>query len=271
MNLLLREISLAPSAAREQGFPFQLPIVQNLQPLRFTSPVTFFVGENGSGKSTILETIACAANLPTIGGEPSATDATLADVRRLAKHLKWVWSKKTQRGFFMRSEDFFNYARRINVLRAEMQSEISRVEREYQNRSTQARNLARMAFSGQLHDLQQRYGAGLDAQSHGESYFKLFKARFQPGGLYLLDEPEAPLSPARQLALIAMLHSMAARDAQFIIATHSPILLAYPGATLYRFDDGRIEQTDYDSLEHVVLTRDFLNNPAAFLKPLLEE
>lgn len=271
MNLLLKEISLAPSAAGEQGFPFHLPIVQKLQPLRFSSPVTFFVGENGSGKSTILETIACAANLPTVGGEPAATDPTLADVRRLVQHLKWVWSKRTHRGFFMRSEDFFNFARRVNMLRAEMESEINRVEHEYRGRSTQARNLARMAFSGQLHELRQRYGDGLDAQSHGESYFKLFQARFQPGGLYLLDEPEAPLSPTRQLALIALLHSMVARDAQFIIATHSPILLAYPGAVIYRFDDESIQQAEYDTIEHVALTRDFLNDPQAFLRPLLEE
>jgi predicted ATPase len=118
--------------------------------------------------------------------------------------------------------------------------------------------------------MRELYGEGLDAQSHGESYFKLFRSRFRPNGLYLMDEPEAPLSPTRQLTLIAMLKPMLEQDAQFIIATHSPILLAYPNATIYNFDNGRIEQADYDTLEHVAVTRGFLENPDAYLRHLLE-
>ena len=116
--------------------------------------------------------------------------------------------------------------------------------------------------------MEQRYGGDLDARSHGEGFLTLFKSRFVPGGLYLLDEPEAPLSPQSQLALMVMLAEMLERDAQFIIATHSPILMAYPGATIYMFDSPPIRRVAYDELEHVALTRDFLNDPAPFLNHL---
>jgi predicted ATPase len=116
--------------------------------------------------------------------------------------------------------------------------------------------------------MQRRYGEGLDARSHGESFLALFQARFVPGGLYLLDEPEAPLSPIRQLALIAALKQMVAQDAQFIIATHSPILMAFPDAQIYNFDVCPPQVVAYAGLEHVRLTRDFLDNPEAFLKYL---
>jgi predicted ATPase len=128
-----------------------------------------------------------------------------------------------------------------------------------------------MPYMRELHDMQRRYGSDLDAYSHGESYFKLFKSRFVPDGLYLMDEPEAPLSPNRQIVLLSMLHDMIKQNAQFIIATHSPIILAYPGATILRFDNGKIEQADYDSLEHVVVTRMFLNNPTGYLQRLLDD
>lgn len=118
-----------------------------------------------------------------------------------------------------------------------------------------------------MHEL---YGGGLDVQSHGESYFKLFQSRFRPNGLYLLDEPEAPLSPMRQLSLIAMIEEMVKQDGQFIIATHSPILLAYPDAAILQFTDGTIQAARYDELEHVTITRSFLNNPDAYLRHLID-
>jgi predicted ATPase len=127
-----------------------------------------------------------------------------------------------------------------------------------------------MPYANEYQSLKHLYGDGLDAQSHGESYFKLFQSRFRPGGLYLMDEPEAPLSPNRQLTLIAMLKQMIEQDAQFIIATHSPILLAYPKSTIYNFEHGKIERAEYDELEHVQIMRGFLNNPDAYLKHLME-
>src|SRR5205085_8753336 len=128
--------------------------------------------------------------------------------------------------------------------------------------------LAQGAVRGQRRELARRYGEDADARSHGESFLNLFQSRFVPGGLYLLDEPEAPLSPQRQLALLSMLKEMVAEDAQFIIATHSPILMAFPNAALLNFDKYPVRQVAYDKLEHVALTKAFLNNPETFLRRL---
>jgi predicted ATPase len=119
-----------------------------------------------------------------------------------------------------------------------------------------------------LADIERRYGIDLDANSHGQSFLRVFESRFVPGGLYLLDEPEAPLSPQSQLALMMMMMRMVAEDAQFVIATHSPILLAYPGARIYSCDQLPIAEVQYGDLEHVTLTRDFLNDPERFLRHL---
>jgi len=121
---------------------------------------------------------------------------------------------------------------------------------------------------GQRRALANRYGEDADARSHGESFLQLFQSRFVPGGLYLLDEPEAPLSPQRQLALLAMLKGMAAQDSQFVVATHSPILMALPGADILSFDQPPVRRIAYEEVEQVSLTRDFLNNPEAFLRHL---
>jgi predicted ATPase len=261
----LKSITLRPF--KETGFPFSLPILNEME-LTFTKPVTFFVGENGTGKSTLMESIACAAEMVTVGSENVKTDKSLAAQRELAKYLRLAWVKRTKKGFFLRAEDFFGYAKRLNQMRSEMEEDLRDLDREFENRSEYARSLAKMSTSGQLIDIQRRYGDGLDARSHGESFLALFQSRFVPGGLYLLDEPEAPLSPLRQLALISALKEMIAQDAQFIIATHSPILMAFPDAELLSFEGGKIRTVKYEQLEHVRLTRDFLQDPGAFIERL---
>lgn len=266
----LQSITLKPTAKRNDYFPFNTPIVQSLTEIELTTPVTFLVGENGSGKSTFLEAIACAVGSITVGAESVQSDPTLAPIRELAQELKLVWSKRTRRGFFMRSEDFFGYAKKMAQTRQELEGDLRRVEIEYKDHSKFTQNQARMAFASQLHEVEAYYGEGLDANSHGEGYFKLFQARFVPDGLYLLDEPEAPLSPQRQLAFLAMLHEMVQEyNAQFIIATHSPIIMAYPHAEILSFDDGMIQTVPYDELEHVTITRSFLQNPEQYLRHLL--
>jgi predicted ATPase len=261
----LKSITLRPF--KETGFPFQLPILKEME-LTFTKSVTFFVGENGTGKSTLMESIACAAEMITIGSENVKTDKSLSAQRELAKYLRLAWVKRTKKGFFLRAEDFFGYAKRLNQMQSEMEDDLRDLDSEFENRSEYARSLAKMSTSGQLIDLQRRYGDGLDTRSHGESFLALFQSRFVPGGLYLLDEPEAPLSPLRQLALISALKEMITQDAQFIIATHSPILMAFPDAELLSFDGGRIRPVKYEQLEHVRLTRDFLQDPGAFIERL---
>jgi len=252
------------------AFPFSVPAVRALGTLDLRAPVTFFVGENGSGKSTLLEGIAAAAGLPTVGSHDVDDDASLGGQRALGAALRLAWRTRTRRGFFLRAEDFFGFTKRLAQLRADLQGRVAEVEREYreQGRSAYAMGLAAGPAAGSLAELERRYGADLDAMSHGQSFLKLFEARFVPGGLYLLDEPEAPLSPHSQLALLALLGDMVAQDAQFVVATHSPILLAYPGARIYSFDESPPAVVPYDELPHVAVTRDFLAAPERYLRQL---
>lgn len=261
----LRSVELKPAARRLEEFPFSLPVISRFRKLEFRAPVTFLVGENGSGKSTFLEGLAACVGSVVVGGEDVRTDKTLAHARKLAAQLKLVWTKRTQKGFFLRAEDFFNFARKVN----ETSAELEEIARGFEDELTgYALRLAQGAARGQRRALTERYGEDADARSHGEGFLHLFQSRFAPGGLYLLDEPEAPLSPQRQLALLALLKEMVGQDSQFVVATHSPIVMALPGASILSFDGERVREVAYDEVEHVALTRDFLNNPKAFLRRL---
>lgn len=262
----LRIVELRKPA--KPGFPFDLPVFQSFEPLSLNSRVTFLVGENGSGKSTFLEALAVAIGSVVIGGEDLARDPSLDHVRGLANALKLTWNKRTHRGFFLRAEDFFRFAQRTRALREELQEEADAFSDEL---SGYGLALARGALLGEKAALEQQYDGDIDGRSHGESFLQLFDARFAPGGLCLLDEPEAPLSPQRQLAFLRMLHEKLAQGSQFIIATHSPIIMAYPDATIYCFDTTPLEQAEYDDLDHVTLMRDFLNRREAFLRQLLQD
>lgn len=262
----LRSLGIAKRSSN--AFPFSVPIIRSLETLSFDTPITFFVGENGSGKSTIMEGIALAAGLPTVGSVAATDDRTLGAQRALGNALKLVWNKRTRKGFFLRAEDFFGFTKQLSQLRADLLGRAAEIEEEYKDRTAFAKGLALGPMLGSVADLTKRYGADLDASSHGESFLTLFQSRFVPGGLFLLDEPEAPLSPQSQLALLAMMSDMVGQDAQFIIATHSPILLAFPGARIFSFDGGEVRERAYDDLEHVSLTRDFLNAPERFLRHL---
>lgn len=254
--------------ALPNGFPFDLPLLANFERLEFAAPITFFVGENGSGKSTLLEALAAAANLPAIGGDDLERDETLNHARSLGKFLRLSWKKRTHRGFFLRAEDFFGFARRVNQMQGELAAQAAEYERELQENPRDAGlQRARGFILGQKRALEAKYGADADARSHGEGFLNLFEQRLVPGGLYLLDEPEAPLSPLRQLALLKILKDVVAQDCQFIIATHSPILMAAPDAQIFQFDE-RIRPIEWEETEHVALTKAFLNEPEAFLRRL---
>lgn len=256
------------NAPKVETFPFTVPAIRTLPVLDLSAPVTFFVGENGSGKSTLLEGIAAAASIPSVGSEDIERDASLAAQRRLARALRLSWAQRTSRGFFLRAEDFFGYTKRLSRERSELLARLQDIEGEYAERSPYARGLAEMPVRASLAEMEKRYGIDLDANSHGQSFLKLFQARFVPAGLYLLDEPEAALSPQSQLGLLAMMLDMVRQDAQFIVATHSPIVLAYPGARIYSFDANPIATIPYEQLDHVSLTREFLANPERFLRHL---
>ncbi len=167
-----------------------------------------------------------------------------------------------------RAEDFFGFAQRMATMRAELERERAAVELEYADRSDYARALACRRSTKELGELRRRYGDGIDTQSHGESFIQFFRERFVPGGTYFLDEPEAPLSPSRQLGFLSLLREAVDAGGQVIIGTHSPILLAAPGAAIWSFGHDPIRPVRFEDLEHVTLTRDFLNDPAAFLRHL---
>ena len=264
--------SVRRRAGGDEGrFPFSVPAIRTLDGLDLARPVTFFVGENGSGKSTVLEAIAAAARLPTVGSDDVQDDGTLAAQRELADSLQLVWSRRTRRGFFLRAEDFFGFTKRLAVMRAELLARMAEIEVEYADRSAYSKGLAAGPVRASLGALEARYGVDLDANSHGQSFLHLFRSRFVPGGLYLLDEPEAPLSPQSQLGLMAMIADMVAEDAQFVIATHSPLLLAYPGARIVSFDEMPVRQVEYGELESVRLVRDFLAAPERYLRGVVPE
>ena len=258
---------------REEGdpttFPFSVPVIRSLDVLPLRGAVTFFVGENGSGKSTLLEAIAASARLPAVGSADVDADVTLGAQRELSRALRLVWSRPTKRGFFLRAEDFFGFAKRLSQMRSEFQRRLEELEVEYADRSPYAKGLAMGPMRRSLEEMEARYGVDLDANSHGQSFLRLFQSRFVPGGLYLLDEPEAPLSPQSQLGLMAMIAEMITEDAQFIIATHSPILMAFPGATIVSFDEEPAAAVEYGSLESVRLVKEFLAEPKRYLDRLL--
>jgi len=256
------------SEVRPRGFPFDLPALRDVEAVDFRAPVTIFVGENGSGKSTLLEALAIAAKAITAGSAEATTDPTLGGVRALANGLRLTWAKRPGRGFYLRAEDFFGYAKRLDTMRADLEAELGRIDVDYADREPYARNLARTPVLKELGALRQRYGDGLDTRSHGEAFLHFFAERLVPGGIYFLDEPEAPLSPARQLSFLSLLKEMEASDSQVVMATHSPILLAYPGADIVGFDTTPLARVRYEDLEHVTLTRDFLRDPEAYLRHL---
>jgi predicted ATPase len=230
-----------------EKYPFSLSAVRPLRRkrLEFHPAVTFFVGENGSGKSTLLEAIAVACGFNAEGGSRNFRFGTRSSHSELHRFL--CIAKGIQRprdGFFLRAESFFNVA-----------TEIERLDSE----------------PGNGPPIGPSYGErALHEQSHGESFLALLVNRFHGDGLYLLDEPEAALSPSRQLAVITRIHDLVQQNSQFIIATHSPIIMAYPHAFIYAFSRKGFKCVAYEDTEHYRITRDFLSNPKRMLNVLLE-
>ena len=235
----LREVGLKRDQALDfSAYPFSIPAVRNLDVLEFHPDVTFFVGENGAGKSTLLEAIALALGFGPEGGTKNMLFETASTTSSLHRSLKMVRSfAKPKAHYFLRAESFFNVA-------------------------TQVRELGVSDSYG---------GLGLHEQSHGESFMALLLNKLRGQGLYLFDEPEAALSPNRQLAALSAIHQLVEEGSQFIIATHSPILLAYPRAKIVLFDGTGMSEVKYEDTEHYAVTKDFLNNYPRRIQQLLEE
>lgn len=188
--------------------------------------------------------------------------------QKLAEALKLSWMQKTKNGFFLRAEDFISFVKRIKKMKQDAEEELKNIEVEYKNKSAFAKGLASMPHARTLAELKHLYKDGLDVRSHGEGFLDYFQARIRPRGLYLLDEPETPLSPMRQLSLISIILDAVKEDSQFIIITHSPIIMALPDADIYSFDVQPPQLIQYEEVEHVQITKNFLDSPLSFLRHL---
>lgn len=243
--LFLRSATLLKEKITDyQSYPFTVPAISGMGMLELDNQVTFFVGENGSGKSTLLEAIAYQCGFNTAGGGRNNAHDVESSHAALGDYIRLSWLPKVTQGFFLRAESFYHFASHLDQLAKEDPS-----------------------FKYQGYG-----GRSLHHQSHGESFLSLFLNRFGVRGIYLLDEPEAALSPARQLAFLRIIRQMVStRNTQFIIATHSPILLAYPDANIFSFDSTSIERIAYENTEHYQITKGFLNQTERFLEDLFRD
>jgi predicted ATPase len=233
--------------APEDGFPFSVPAIRALREgLPLHPKVTFLVGENGTGKSTLLEAFADKWGFDLQSGNRSQSLMTRDYMTELAPYLRIARAApgKPLDGFFLRAESFYNFATALDEL----------------ENDPWTRN-GYFSYGGK----------SLHAQSHGESFFSVFLQRFGEQGFYILDEPEAALSPARQLSFLVRLHDLVNAHCQFVIATHAPIIMGYPDAWIYQLTESGIERVEYDATEHVSLTRRFLNHRERMLNQLLSE
>jgi predicted ATPase len=246
--LFIRSVSLLRERIPDgAAYPFSIPAIAAFASVDRLdlATVTYFIGDNGSGKSTLIEALAVASGFNAEGGTTNYNFSTRSSESPLHRCIRTVRGVRRPRtGFFLRAESFFNVA-----------TEIERMD-------------AEPSFGPPVID---SYGGrSLHEQSHGESFLALVKHRFGSDGLYFLDEPEAALSPSRQLALLGRMHELVKGGSQFIVATHSPIVLAYPGASIYKLSENGISRVKYEETEHVTLTRDFLNHKDHFLKTLFD-
>jgi predicted ATPase len=228
-----------------EGYPFNLPAVRHTDAIVFHPKVTFFVGENGAGKSTLIEALAVAWGFNAEGGSKNFNFANRASHSPLHRFVRPVRGRaRPKDGYFLRAESYFNVA-----------TEIERLDEDRSGPPLID------AYGGQ----------SLHEQSHGESFFALMENRFRGKGLYILDEPEAALSPSRQLSFLVRMHELAQDASQFIIATHSPIILGYPDALIYHVSPHGLEEIAYEDTEHVQVTRSFLNRREQMLEMLLRD
>ncbi len=235
-DLFIREVLFDWDKVDEDSCVREIEALKDVERLEFNSPITFFVGENGSGKSTLLEAIAIARGFNSEGGTKNYQFSTYDTHSELNQAIRLSRGyKKEKWGYFLRAESFYNVA-------------------------TQEEKYAGANFSAKYHE-----------QSHGESFLEVANNNLQPNGLYLFDEPEAALSPQRQLTLLMDIYECAKEGSQFIIVSHSPILLGIPGADIYSFDQGTIHLCKYEETESYLITEMFLHNREAFLHKLLKD
>ncbi len=252
---------------QKDTFPWTLPLIQNFEQIEFNNLITFLVGDNGSGKSTVLEGIAAASGVPIAGSQRLEDDPSLQAADSLANYLSLRYKTKSHHGFFVRAEDFIGFARKMKSDIAGLDKEIEELKAGWTGGDMK---LALGPIEGEKQSLINRYTKDLEAMSHGEGFLTFFKSRITGRGLYLIDEPEAALSPQNQLVLLSLiLEKTKKTGSQFIIATHSPIIMACPGSSVLSFSEGGIHEVDYKETDHYKITKGILEDPTHFLKELI--
>ncbi len=242
-NLMISKIELNRDEIKDfKKYPFNIEIIKNFKKLEFKKNVTFLIGENGIGKSTFIEAIAIYLGLPSEGGTQNFMFSTNNTSSDLYKYLKIRQDNKPKTKFFLRAESFYNFSTEVQ----------------------------RLAEKDGYPELYNSYGGNLHEFSHGESFLKLVKNRFSANGLYILDEPEAALSPTRQMSLLCLIDELAKNGSQFIISTHSPILISYRDGEILDLNDG-FKKIKYEDTDIYRVYKSYLDNPYQMQKRLFDE
>lgn len=259
--------SFSIDTEKQNPFPFNIPAVKFAKDIALGNTINIFVGDNGSGKSTLLEAIAYKVNLPLIGGFIKANNRTgFEAAEMLDPYLNIEWKRQINRGFFFRAEDFSDFINAVerenNKIAGDLHELKGVVDDSIIKRMTESMNFS-------LHEMRKNYGENMQAFSHGEAYLKILETRIGDKGIYLLDEPEAALSPLKQLSLMSLiLEVVKNKNTQFIMATHSPILMGIPGAFIYEIREDEMLKVDFKDTDHYRITKTFLDNPEYYLRHL---
>ena len=261
--------SFSIDTSNRHAFPFNVPAVLHARNITLSEGVSIFVGDNGSGKSTLLESLASKLHLSGIGGGIDMEDGDYAAAREIIPRLQITWNREQRTGgFFFRAEDFSNFLRGLDRERVKINQDLFELKGEVDDSIIKK---LEESMNWKLRAMRKDYGDNMQAYSHGEAFLKILDTRMKGKGIFLLDEPEAALSPIRQLSLISMILQLAAKgNAQFIMATHSPILMGIPHATIYQITQDSMEQVAYRETTHYSITKNFLDNPEGFLRYLGE-
>jgi len=260
----LRSFSI--NTDKQHPFPFNIPAVRFGRQVAMGESVTIFVGDNGTGKSTLLESIAYGLDLPLIGGRIGKASASFEAAKAIRPYVEFQWKWEVRNGFFFRAEDFSHFIDDADREREKIAMEFLDLKGKVDD-SVIEQMRENMRYAG--HRMRRDYGQDVNTFSHGEAYLTILQTRIMEKGIFLLDEPEAALSPLRQLSLLAfILEVLKHGKAQFIIATHSPILMGIPDALLYQIREDGMEQVSYKETDHFRITKRFLDDPESYLRHL---